>query len=120
MRPAHEFRASLRRALLFVAGARWEDLGLAPLEALADGALLATVPSAGGFEALALARELAPELVATNVSAVALAPCIAAALAFADERAAAYRERALSLLEPFAPAHAAALVADEILPRLLR
>ena len=44
---AAEFRARLRRARVFVHGARWEDWGQAPLEALADGALLATVPSGG-------------------------------------------------------------------------
>ena len=59
-RPPAEFRAALRRARAYAGGARWEDFGQAPLEALADGALLVTVPSGGPFEALALARELAP------------------------------------------------------------
>ena len=53
-----EFRARMRAARVYAAGARWEDFGQAPLEALADGALLATVPSGGPFEALRLAREL--------------------------------------------------------------
>ena len=56
-RPAPEFRRALRRARAYAGGARWEDFGQAPLEALADGALLATVPSRGPFEALTLARE---------------------------------------------------------------
>ena len=43
-RPPAEFRAALRRGRAYVGGARWEDYGQAPLEALADGALLATVP----------------------------------------------------------------------------
>ena len=47
MVPAAEFRAALRRARAFVHGARWEDWGQAPLEALADGALLASVPAGG-------------------------------------------------------------------------
>ena len=67
--PPAEFRAALRRARAYVGGARWEDFGMAPLEALADGALLVTVPSGGPFEALALARRLAPELVAEQVAA---------------------------------------------------
>ena len=62
--PAEEFRARLRRAHAYVAGARWEDWGQAPLEALADGALLATVPSGGPYEGLRLARELDGSLVA--------------------------------------------------------
>ena len=45
--PAAEFRARIRAARVYAAGARWEDFGQAPLEALADGALLATVPSGG-------------------------------------------------------------------------
>ena len=65
--PAAEFRARLRRARAFVHGARWEDWGQAPLEALADGALLATVPSGGPYEALRVARLLEPELVAPAV-----------------------------------------------------
>ena len=49
--PAAQFRERLRRARVFVHGARWEDWGQAPLEALADGALLATVPAGGPYEA---------------------------------------------------------------------
>ena len=64
---------------VYVGGARWEDFGQAPLEALADGALLATVPSGGPFEALGLARELAPELVAGSVDAGRLAEALRAA-----------------------------------------
>ena len=64
--PAGEFRARIRAARVYAAGARWEDFGQAPLEALADGALLATVPSGGPFEALRLVRELGePGLIAS-------------------------------------------------------
>ena len=38
--PAGEFRAALRGSTAFVHSALWEDFGQAPLEALADGALL--------------------------------------------------------------------------------
>ena len=77
--PAAEFRARLRRAHVYVAGARWEDWGQAPLEALADGALLATVPSGGPYEGLRLARRLDPSLVASEIAGAALAPAIRAA-----------------------------------------
>src|SRR5688500_17333165 len=72
-RPAGEFRAALRRARVFVGGARWEDFGQAPLEALADGALFATVPSGGPFEALHMARGLDPALVAAALEPAGLA-----------------------------------------------
>ena len=93
-RPAAEFRAALRGALAYAGGARWEDFGQAPLEALADGALLATVPSGGPFEALALARELAPALVAPSLEPEGLAAALRAAFSLHEDDAHAYRQRA--------------------------
>jgi len=117
--PGGEFRAALRRARIYVGGARWEDFGMAPLEALSDGALLATVPSGGPFEALALARELAPELVADSVAAQPLAAAVHAAFALPDERLPAYREAASELLGPFRPAAVERTVAAEVVPALI-
>ena len=117
--PAGEFRAALRRAHVFVHGARWEDWGQAPLEALADGALLATVPAGGPYEGLRLARQLDPRLVADRVDPVALAPAIAAAFEMPDERARAYRERAMELLQPHRSESVQRVVAEELLPALL-
>ena len=99
--PATEFRARLRRARVFVHGARWEDWGQAPLEALADGALLATVPSGGPYEGLRLARQLEPALVAGDIDAAALALAIRAAFELPGERAHAYRDQAAELLRPY-------------------
>ena len=101
MVPAAEFRAALRRARVFVHGARWEDWGQAPLEALADGALLATVPAGGPYEGLRLARQLDDRLVAERIDPAALAPAIRAAFDMPDERVRAYRERATELLAPY-------------------
>jgi hypothetical protein len=117
--PPHEFRAALSRARAYVGGARWEDFGQAPLEALADGALLVTAPSGGPFEALALARELAPELVAEAVAPVPLATSVRAAFELPDERVAAYRHRAAALLQRFSAPAVQRTVADEVVPRLL-
>jgi Glycosyl transferases group 1 len=117
--PPHEFRAALSRARAYVGGARWEDFGQAPLEALADGALLVTVPSGGPFEALALARELAPELVAEAVAPPPLATAVRAAFEMPDEQVAAYRHRAAALLERFGARAVQRTVADEVVPRLL-
>ena len=118
-RPAHEFRAELRRARVYVAGARWEDFGQAPLEALADGVLVATVPSAGPFEALRMARELAPELVAGAIDSAALAPPLRAAFALTDERLARYRERATELLAPYGAEAIQDRIEREVVPALL-
>jgi glycosyltransferase involved in cell wall biosynthesis len=117
--PAREFRARMRDARVYAAGARWEDFGQAPLEALADGALLATVPSGGPFEALRLARDLEPGLVAAGMDSADLARALRAAFELPEERVSAYRERSLRLLEPMRPAAVQETVADEVLPRLL-
>jgi hypothetical protein len=119
-RPAHEFRAALRRARAYVGGARWEDFGQAPLEALADGALLATVPSDGPFEALAFARELGPALVAPALDAAGLAGALRVAFELPDEEVRRYRERAAALLEPYRPEAVQRTVEREVLPTLLR
>jgi glycosyltransferase involved in cell wall biosynthesis len=117
--PAADFRARLRRARVFVHGARWEDWGQAPLEALADGALLATVPSGGPYEGLRLARQLDPGLVAGSIDAAALAPAIEAAFGLADEEAHAYRERAAGLLRPYRSDAVQETVTSELVPALL-
>ncbi len=117
--PAADFRARMRAALVYAAGARWEDFGQAPLEALADGALLATVASGGPFEALRPARELAPELVAERISPEELARAIAAAFEMPAARAAAYRAGARELLEPLRPEAVQETIEREVLPNLL-
>jgi Glycosyl transferases group 1 len=119
MVPAGEFRAALRRARVLAAGARWEDFGQAPLEALADGALLATVPSGGAYEALRLARELDPSLVAAELEPVALGRAIRAAFELPDERARDYRRRASEMLEPFRAEAVQRTLARDVLPALL-
>jgi hypothetical protein len=117
--PPAEFRAALRRAHAYVGGARWEDFGMAPLEALADGALLVTVPSGGPFEALALARRLAPELVAGAVAPAPLAAALRAAFALPEDEVARYRAEAARAVEPFRPEAVQAAVNDAVLPALL-
>jgi hypothetical protein len=118
--PAPAFRARTRAARLYAAGAHWEDFGQAPLEALADGALLATVPSGGPFEALRLARELGePSLLASEIGGEALGTAIRAAFELPEERVRAYRAAALEALRPFRAEAVQATVEQDVLPRLL-
>lgn len=114
-----EFKRALRRAWVYAGGARWEDFGQAPLEALAAGALLATVPSGGPFEAGLHARELDPELAADAIAAEPLARALRAAFAYDEQRATAYRERAAELLAPFHPDEVRRTIERDVLPALL-
>jgi Glycosyl transferases group 1 len=119
LRPAEEFRAALRHAWAYAGGARWEDFGQAPLEALADGALLATVPSGGPFEALGLARRLAGDLVAPTLDTAGLAGALRRAFEMPDAEARAYRDRAATMLKPFDPGAIQRVIEQDVLPALL-
>jgi len=105
------FRATLRRAKAYVVAPRYEDFGIAQLEALADGCLLVTTDAPGPYEAREIARTLDPRLVGDD-----LARALRTAL---DDPAPGYATRAASLVAPFAPEAVDARVASEVLPRLL-
>jgi glycosyltransferase involved in cell wall biosynthesis len=105
------YRALLRRARVFVTAPRWEDYGIAQLEALADGCVLVTNEGPGPYAALPIARELDPRLVGDG-----LADALRLAL---DEPVAGYAERARAALEPWSPAAVDAVVAERVLPALL-
>ncbi len=106
------------RARLFVNASRREDHGLAQLEALAAGTPLVTVPSPGAYEALPLARRLAPRLVAAEVSAPALATALRAGFALDERDRAAYGERAAAALAPYRRSDVLDVVRREVLPAL--
>jgi glycosyltransferase involved in cell wall biosynthesis len=107
-----EYRALVRRARVFVTAPRREDYGIAQLEALADGCALVTTPSPGPYAALALAVALDPRLVSDEL--------VGAIRAGLDSPVAGYAERAASLLAPWRPEAVDRVVAEELLPRLLR
>jgi glycosyltransferase involved in cell wall biosynthesis len=102
-------------ARVFINASRREDHGLAQLEALALGTPLVTVPSPGPYEALPIARRLAPGLVAADVSGPALATAITAGLAMHDPT---YAVRAAVALEPYRRERVLAVVRDAVLPAL--
>ncbi len=106
-----EYRALLRRARVFVCGARREDYGITQLEALAEGCQLVTRASAGPYVALPIARRLDARLVGED-----LAGALRIAL---DDPLPDYRELARRELEPFSRPAVDRQVAEELLPRLL-
>lgn len=108
------YRELLRRSRVFVCAPRWEDFGIAQLEALADGCVLVTTPAPGPYAALPLARALDPRLVVRDPADLAAA--IRTAL---DDPAPDYASRALPLVAPYSSAAVDALVADRLLPAML-
>jgi glycosyltransferase involved in cell wall biosynthesis len=113
------WRALVAGARVFVNASRFEDWGIAQMEALAAGTPLVTVPSAGPNVALPLARELAPELVASERTAEALAGVLRTGLALDAAARERYAERAAVLLEPYTDESVRRRVAEVVLPRLL-
>ena len=108
-----DWLATVGRARLFVNASRREDYGISQLEALSAGAALVTVPSAGPYEALPIARRLAADLVGED-----LAAALAAGLALDDAELRDYRRRAAEELEPYRPAAVQAAVAGRVIPAL--
>ncbi|HEY5192328.1 MAG TPA: glycosyltransferase [Solirubrobacteraceae bacterium] len=107
-----DYRALLRRARAYVCAVRREDYGIAQLEALADGCMLVTTASPGPYAALPIARALDDRLVGGDL--------VAALRTALDDPLPGYAERALDALAPFRRAAADRLVAEQLLPRLLR
>jgi glycosyltransferase involved in cell wall biosynthesis len=116
---AERWLATVAGARVFVNASRYEDFGIAQLEALAAGTPLVTVASAGPNVALGLARRLAPELVAAGRDAGSLADALRAGLGLGDSQRAAYAESARRLLDPYRREELARVVRDEVLPPLL-
>jgi glycosyltransferase involved in cell wall biosynthesis len=117
--PRDRWMANVAGARLFVSASRFEDWGLAQMEALSAGTPLVTVPSGGGNVALPLARTLAPGLVAPERTASALADAIRAGLALDPAQRSSYADHAQRLLVPYREDALRRRVAEEVLPRLL-
>jgi glycosyltransferase involved in cell wall biosynthesis len=109
--PHEEWLALQARSRVFVNASRREDHGIAQLEALAAGCALVTVPSPGPYEALPIARTLAPELVSDD-----LASALRAGLELPDPEG--YAAHARELLGPFRSGVVERVVASSVLPAL--
>jgi glycosyltransferase involved in cell wall biosynthesis len=112
-------RHLVRRASVYVSASRREEYGTAQLEALADGVPLVTVPSRGAGEPLALARQLRPDLVARDISAASLVPCIRAALAMTPARRSRYRIASQEIMKEYSYDAFKRRLVQHVLPPLL-
>ncbi|MBV9196285.1 MAG: glycosyltransferase [Solirubrobacterales bacterium] len=119
MIPQEAFRARLARARVFVSAARWEDFGIAPLEALDRGAALVCAAAGGPFPALGLARRLDARFVSPDRTAEGLARALGAALATDEAALVAYRRRALELLATYRRPALVERMRRDVLPVLL-
>jgi glycosyltransferase involved in cell wall biosynthesis len=106
------------RAEIFLSASRFEDYGIAQLEAPGMGALLVTTPSAGPYEVLPLARRLEPALVARDSSPDALSLALRAALEMPEPARRDYRARAAELLAPYSVEELRRRVREQVLPLL--
>lgn len=111
--------AQVARAAAYVSASRFEDYGIAQLEALGAGTPLVTTASAGPYEALAIARELEPAFVAEDSSPAALATALRAALEMPAAARAVYSERARELVAPYSEAEVRQRLEQDVIPLLL-
>lgn len=117
--PHERWTALVAGSRAYLSAARYEDWGMAQMEALAAGTPLITVPTPGPNVALPLARQLGPELVAADSSPVALAEALRRWLSMSDDDRARYADEARTALEPYSDAALRRLVAEEVVPALL-
>jgi glycosyltransferase involved in cell wall biosynthesis len=104
--PHEQWLRRVAGARAFVNASRREDYGQSQLEALAAGTPLVTVPSPGAYEALPIARRLAPELVSADLAGALRA------LGRVDREA--YARRAEAELAPYRREAVLAVVRDQL------
>jgi glycosyltransferase involved in cell wall biosynthesis len=117
--PRERWLETVARARVFVNASRYEDWGMAQMEALSAGTPLVAVASPGPNEALGIARQLAPQLVAEERTVASLARALRAGLALDRSERAAYAGEARRLLAPYRREAVARTVGAEVLPALL-
>jgi hypothetical protein len=114
-----EFRRLLGSAQMYLNASRFEDFGIAQLEALSEGAILASTATGGPIDAVPLARRLDPRTVAVDQSAQRLAHAIHTAAHMSERDREAYRDGARKAMAAYAPEAFDIRMRDEVLPVLL-
>lgn len=89
-----EFRQQAAAATAYISASRYEEFGVAQMEAFADGVPVVTVSTAGPVEIVPVMRSVAPELVADGIDADTLAGALRTVTGWDCERRAAYRRAA--------------------------
>jgi glycosyltransferase involved in cell wall biosynthesis len=117
--PRERWTALVAGSRVYLSAARYEDWGVAQMEALAAGTPLVTVPTPGPNVALPIARRLAPQLVAADCEAPSLAAALRVGLALGDDERARYAEAARRALAPYSDAALRRVVAERVVPALL-
>ncbi len=116
---AGEHAVLVAGAEAYLSASRFEDYGIAQLEALACGTPLVTTPSEGPYAAFALARRLEPAFVARERTPEALATALRAALEMPPQARAHYEQHARALVAPYTEAEVRRRLEQEVLPLLL-
>jgi glycosyltransferase involved in cell wall biosynthesis len=114
------WRRLLRRSRFCIAASRYEDHGLAQLEVLAQGGLLVTVPSEGPFEALSIAQDLPGELVASHITAAALAEAIGRAASLPLSVRGEYQRSARERTDVYSVETLDERLRNQVLPQLMK
>jgi Glycosyl transferases group 1 len=112
-------RSLVRKAAVYVSASHREEYGTSQLEAYADLVPVAAVPSLGLVEPVAVGRAVKPELIASEISAPALARVIIAALRMTPTELDAYRAAAATVMADYSYRAFKARLAHDVLPRLL-
>lgn len=89
--PNVEFRQQAAAATAYISASRYEEFGVAQIEALADGVPVVTVSTDGPVEIVPIMRSIAPDLVADGIQARTLADALHAVADWDSKRRAEYR-----------------------------
>lgn len=111
-------RSLVRAAAVYVSASRREEYGTSQLEAYADLVPVAAVPALGLPEPVAIGKSVRPELIASDISAPALARAINLALGMTPSELDAYRSAAAIVMADYSYGAFKARLANDVLPRL--